>query len=41
MDSKTEKGGHRIFYFAMNILDAHTLSQKQDTVSKSSSVQQS
>ena len=30
--SEMEIGRHRVFHFAMNILDAQTLSQKRDTV---------
>ena len=31
-DAEMESGRHRVFNFAMEILDAHTLSQKPDTV---------
>ena len=32
LDSEIEEGKHRVLYFAMEILDAHTLSQKLDRV---------
>ena len=34
LDSELENGRHRVFHFAMEILDAHILSQKLDTVLK-------
>ena len=32
VDPEMENGGHPVFSFAMDILDAHTLNQKTDTV---------
>ena len=34
LDSEMENGRHRVFHFAMEVLDANTLSQKLDTVIK-------